>query len=466
MSTRPSRRRAGLLVGVLLLVPAAVGGGAARADVTPSPSVEASPPATVSASPGSALPAPTTAPTTAATTTSTPSAAVPSSAAPTGVPSTPGVTAATPSTVVVPFPSTTSVTAPTGAVPVTDPTRQFLATATPIATSTDGLPILGTLVFGPTANRKSDVPQSATIKDGLTCPDTTTAYTTFLVGPDASWQAVQIVVGSRTSFTKDDVILVNFLNSLNGVAAENNLKLIKGRYDVNLVCFSSIVTRIAMFTGSFWVVDDLGTKDYVDWSPTDPSTTTLPSSFSSLVTEPVNKIVEGGKVVLRANLNPASVVGNVQFSSTTSDGVTATLGNPVAVTSGSVGLEVSGLTFGLYSMSAVFTPTDAARFTTATSDDVPFAVVKSVPPVPPTSVAISGTPKVGSAVTCAITGAFQNATSTGWEWYRDFTLLEGQTTNSYTPETNDGKHLLRCRATGTNTGGTSGRLSPGVLVSS
>jgi hypothetical protein len=156
----------------------------------------------------------------------------------------------------------------------------------------------------------------------------------------------------------------------------------------------------------------------------------------------------------------------VQFSTTAPDGTVTKVGSPVNVSGGSAALEVSGLISGLYSVSAVFTPTDAQRFTAATSDDVPFAVVTAVPPIPPNTVAISGTPKIGTAVTCAPTGTFQNAASTGWQWLRDFDLIDGATTAAYTPVTEDRKHLLRCRATGTSAGGTSGRLSAGVLVAS
>ena len=68
-----------------------------------------------------------------------------------------------------------------------------------------------------------------------------------------------------------------------------------------------------------------------------------------------------------AHVAPANTAGTVQFQ----DGITD-LGGPVAVIAGAAVGPVSILTRGSHSLSAVFTPTNPAKFESSTSNTVTF----------------------------------------------------------------------------------------------
>lgn len=301
---------------------------------------------------------------------------------------------------------------------------------------------------------------SAASKDGVKCPATTTTLVSFVVGPTAAWTATDIVIATPQAITPADPILFDFSGSFTGIAADNGLTIVAGKYDIITYCTNSSGEALGQLTGSFTFTD---ASNYIT---SDPATTTLPVTVTDLSTNPVDRVELGKVVTVSVTLNQATAVGTVQFRQRTQDGA-SDLGAPVAVSGGSASIQVSSVPFGLYYYTAKFTPTDSRKFTPALSDETTFAVVKPVPPIPPDTVSISGTPSVGTAVSCTA-GAFQNATTTGWQWLRDFTPLDSATGSTYTPTAEDAGHLLRCRATGSITVGasviTSGRLSAGSAV--
>lgn len=80
---------------------------------------------------------------------------------------------------------------------------------------------------------------------------------------------------------------------------------------------------------------------------------------------------------------------------------------------------------------------------------------------PPT---LSGTPRVGSAVTCS-TGSWLNfPTNYSYQWYKDAAIVSGATTNTYTPTIGEGTHSLFCRVTPTNAFGTASSVDTAAAV--
>jgi hypothetical protein len=74
-------------------------------------------------------------------------------------------------------------------------------------------------------------------------------------------------------------------------------------------------------------------------------------------------------VSLFATVTPATAAGTVQFK----DGI-ANLGNPVIVSNGAASGTTSTLTVGAHQLTAVFTPTDQAVFSSSTSPVLIFEV--------------------------------------------------------------------------------------------
>jgi len=90
------------------------------------------------------------------------------------------------------------------------------------------------------------------------------------------------------------------------------------------------------------------------------------------------------------------------------------------------------------------------------------AVVPPPPPTPGGAAVLSGTPSVGSTLTCAAT--FTGATSTAWVWVRDYDTVLEATGSTYAVVADDKGHTLRCRALAMNAGGTIGRTSTALAV--
>ncbi|GAA4591704.1 hypothetical protein GCM10023194_51660 [Planotetraspora phitsanulokensis] len=78
-------------------------------------------------------------------------------------------------------------------------------------------------------------------------------------------------------------------------------------------------------------------------------------------------------------------------------------------------------------------------------------LVKVGPPVVTAKASISGTGAVGAKLTCK--ASFLAATSVKYSWMRDTTTISGATTATYTPVTGDAAHKVTCKATGTNSRG-------------
>ena len=98
--------------------------------------------------------------------------------------------------------------------------------------------------------------------------------------------------------------------------------------------------------------------------PAPPTTTT-----TALSATPASTQTLGASVALKATVSPSTAVGTVQFK----DGTT-NIGSPVTVASGIANFSTTSLTAGSHSLSAMFTPTDATKFTMSTSSSLPYTI--------------------------------------------------------------------------------------------
>jgi hypothetical protein len=96
-----------------------------------------------------------------------------------------------------------------------------------------------------------------------------------------------------------------------------------------------------------------------------PATTTA----TALSANPASPAASGMAVTFTANVTPAAAAGTVQFM----DGATA-LGTPQTVSGGQATTSTSTLSVATHSITAVFTPTDAAAFSGSTSTPLPYVI--------------------------------------------------------------------------------------------
>ena len=140
-------------------------------------------------------------------------------------------------------------------------------------------------------------------------------------------------------------------------------------------------------------------------------------------------------------------VGTVQFS----DGPT-TLGSPVTVNaSGVATLSVSNLDLGDHDITAAFTA--GAGFKDSADSSASTVTVSLAAPVKTRSPFLTGSVKVGSAVTCN-TGTWANATSYTYEFLVNGASKGAKTTYTYTPSASDLNKTLACKVNATNPIGT------------
>lgn len=92
------------------------------------------------------------------------------------------------------------------------------------------------------------------------------------------------------------------------------------------------------------------------------------ATCTTLVTSPASSVAQGTEVTLTAMVTPAAAAGNVQFKDNTKD-----LGTAMPVTSGTAAMKTT-LDAGAHSLTAVFTPTDPAAFSSSTSPPVSLTV--------------------------------------------------------------------------------------------
>ncbi|MFE7777774.1 Ig-like domain-containing protein [Streptomyces sp. NPDC057445] len=242
-------------------------------------------------------------------------------------------------------------------------------------------------------------------------------------------------------------IVVPLTQTMRDYASTAGFTTLQGRYDFTLTCrpaFGS--STYGDFTAPVWFTSN---TSYQSTAPATATATTLAGA-------PASPVVQGTSVKLTATVTPADAAGTVRFL----DG-TAQLGTPVAVAAGKATLTTSTLTVGTHPVKAVFTPADPAAYAASSSAALPYTV-RIKPPAVTTAAKVTGTAKVGSTVTCAVT--FSGAASVKYAWLRDNTVISGATTRTRALVAADHPHRTACRATAANSTGTTTSSSPAVSV--
>jgi hypothetical protein len=171
------------------------------------------------------------------------------------------------------------------------------------------------------------------------------------------------------------------------------------------------------------------------------ASTSSAASTSTTLTAPTSSGAPGTAVDLTSTVSPTAA-GSVTFY----DGSTVLATE--AVSSGTAHFDYSPTTVGLHHLTAIFNPTSPTAFYPSTSTAYSYTVSGSKPTV--TNVKITGTVKVGSAVTCS--AAITGATSTVYSW-----LVNGASVATGDKFTIPGKDVgksLACKVAATDSAGT------------
>jgi hypothetical protein len=299
--------------------------------------------------------------------------------------------------------------------------------------------------------------QVTTVSTGASkgCPAGTSNVSGRLTGPGGWAVGVVAFTNTASGVSTSSEFSVPLANSFAVLAANNSLSVLAGRYDVVMTCQNAIGTnRFGTFTGSLFFTDP------THYQSKDPATSQTQVSLLVEAT-PLHRSELGQAVSLKATVQPATAAGTVQFRDGANNAITP-LGTPIALQSGSATFSISTLGFGLHRLSAVFTPTSATAYTTATAAEVVHVVAKPLPPLPTTGASMRGTATVAGTLTCS--AAFSNATATSYRWLRDRVGIDGATSATYRPTSADRGKPLQCQVAATNRGGTTRRTSTAVVV--
>src|SRR5262249_25632048 len=131
------------------------------------------------------------------------------------------------------------------------------------------------------------------------------------------------------------------------------------------------------------------------------------------------------------------------------------------VTGGTAALTTSDLSLGDHSITAVFTPTDTASFTTSTSDAITVTIALGT--LATGTPAISGTAQVGSQLTVD-PGTWTDGTAFAYQWLRDGTAIDGATAATYTATAADAGAQVTAKVTGTKDGFTSATATSAAVT--
>jgi hypothetical protein len=242
---------------------------------------------------------------------------------------------------------------------------------------------------------------------------------------------------------------VPLTQTMRDYAKDAGFDTLQGRYDFTLTCRQAFgTTTYGDFTAAVWFTSN--TTYQSTPPPTQVATTT------ALAATPASPVVQGTSVKLTATVAPAAAAGSVRFL----DGATQ-IGSPVPVSGGTASLTTTALTVGTHTLTAAFTPADAAAYLPSTSAALAYTV-KVKPPVVVTAPKVTGTVKVASTVTCSAT--FGGATSTAYAWLRDGKVVSGATAKTLGLTSTYYKHKIACRVTASNSTGSTAATSPAVTV--
>jgi Bacterial Ig-like domain (group 3) len=145
------------------------------------------------------------------------------------------------------------------------------------------------------------------------------------------------------------------------------------------------------------------------------------TTTTMLTASPVSPVAQNTPVTLTATISPATAVGTVQFI----DGTT-NVGDLMQVTNGIARRSISTLGPGSHSLTAVFTPANAAAFSTSTSPAVTI-VVNAPAGATATNTTLTTSPAatVAQGYPMALTATVTPATAVGTVQFRDGTTNFG-----------------------------------------
>ncbi|MFJ7073076.1 Ig-like domain-containing protein [Streptomyces sp. NPDC098781] len=340
---------------------------------------------------------------------------------------------------------------------------QVKAVRRPLAATLVTALAAGALVLG-TGGAEADVlgamevtPATGTDTSGISlttsapCPDPATNLIVEVRGSGFPADG-QMVVGNAPISTyataPNGGIVVPLSDTMRNYAGVAGFTTLQGRYDFTLTCRLAFgPANYGQFTAPIWFTSD---TTYQNTAPITATTTKIAAS-------PAGPVVQGTSVKLTATVAPAAATGTVRFL----DGTTQ-LGGPVTVTGGGVAtLTTSALAVGTHALKAQFTPADPATYGGSTSTALSYTV-KIKPPAVVSAAKVTGTVRVGSTVTCAV--SFSGASSVTYSWLRDGVVLSGATGRTRALGAADRAHKIACRAKGTNSTGSTTSTSPSVTV--
>ncbi|MFJ8602337.1 Ig-like domain repeat protein [Streptomyces shenzhenensis] len=342
--------------------------------------------------------------------------------------------------------------------------ERFIAVRVPLAATLVSLLAAGSLALG-TGGARADVlgamevaPATGTDTSGIllttsgTCPEPATNLIISVRGSGFPAEG-QIVVGNSPisiyPSAQNGGIAVPLTQTMRDYASTAGFTTLQGRYDFTLTCrmpFGS--TTYGDFTAPIWFTSD------TTYQSTEPVTVT--PTTTQLTASPGSPVVQGTAVKLTAAVTPATATGTVRFL----DGTTQ-LGNPVTVSGGTATLTTSSLAVGAHTLKARFTPADPAVYGASDSRPLPYTV-KIKPPAVVGAAKVTGTVRAGSTVTCS--ASFSGATSVSYAWLKDGKVISGATAKTRTLSGADYAHKIACRATATNSTGSTPSTSPAVTV--
>ncbi|MGW2559867.1 Ig-like domain repeat protein [Streptomyces sp. NPDC001514] len=339
---------------------------------------------------------------------------------------------------------------------------KFPTARRPLAVVLASLPAAGVLALG-AGGAQADVPGAMEVTPAAGTDTSGVALTTAGPCPAEATNLIvsvkgsgfpaegQIVVSNSPietySFSPGGGIVVPLTQTMRDYASTAGFTTLQGRYDFTLTCRAAFgPATYGDFTAPVWFTSDT----------TYQSTAPAAATATTLVAAPVSPVVQGTSVKLTATVSPAGAVGTVRFL----DGAVQ-IGSAVAVPAGAATLNTSGMAVGTHALKAEFTPSDPAAYGASASAALSYTV-RIKPPAVVTPAKVTGTARVGSTVTCAVT--FSGATSVTYVWLRDAAVISGATARTRTLVAADHPHRTSCRATATNSTGSTPSTSPAVTV--
>jgi Bacterial Ig-like domain (group 3) len=220
-----------------------------------------------------------------------------------------------------------------------------------------------TAVFTPTDSSAFSGSTSSAVSYTITSPATTT--TTVLAVTPASPVALGTNVTLKATVAPGTA--VGSVQFFDGVSTLGSAVAVSG--GIAQLSTTALAGGVHSLSAKFTPTDSAAftpsTSNTVSYTVTSPATTTT----TALEVTPAGPVTAGTAVTLKATLTPTGAAGSVKFF----DGATQ-VGATTAVSAGIAQITTSTLPAGTHSLTAVFTPTNAALFTASTSPAVSLEV--------------------------------------------------------------------------------------------